>query len=124
MGLTALLNFILGIGGEFVTDWKQAREHARQVKQAVTENRIRLAQDAQTHNQAWEMAALEGRDRWLRRFSFALFTFPLIWAGIDAPGARVYFTEALAALPDWYIGVYMGMMGAIWGITELKQWKS
>jgi len=115
-----IVNFVTG----FFTDWIDERKDKRAVKKAVSESKIKLAQSDQSHNQNWELEALQGRDTWLRRFSFALFTFPLIWAGFDPQSAQVYFTQALAALPDWYIGVYMGIMSAIWGISELKKWKS
>lgn len=119
-----VLSFVLGLGKDVAADWQQAREDKRAIKRATTENKIRLAKQRASHNQQWEMSALEGRDSLLRRFSFALFTFPLLWSGIDPQGAQEYFTVALAALPEWYIQTYMAMMAVIWGIAELKQWKS
>lgn len=118
-----LLTLVGTVIGELVTDWRQGRQNKRQVKQAVTENRIRLAQSKTSHNQAWEMAALEGGDKWLRRVSFFMLSFPLVWAGFDSESARSYFTDALGVLPDWYIVAYVGVLGAIWGLSELKQFR-
>lgn len=119
--LQAIIGPLIGLVGEFVADWKSDRENKRQVERAVAENRIRLAQSEQSHNQEWEMRALEGRDSWLRRVSFAVWSTPIVWAGFDAEGATSYFNDALAALPDWYIYGYLAVSGAIWGVVEMKQ---
>lgn len=115
-----IVSFLMGLAGEYVTDWKQGRENQRQVEKAVAENRIRLAQAQETHNQEWEMRALEGRDTFLRRASFVAWSAPLAWAAVDAPGAAAYFRDALGALPEWYIGGYLAITGAVWGLSELK----
>ena len=118
-----IISTLFEIGREYVADWRQGRQHNRDIKAAVTENRIRLAQSKESHNQNWEMAALEGRDQFLRRFSFSLLTFPLLWAGFDPDGAETYFTVALGALPDWYVYAYTSVLGSIWGLTELRNIK-
>jgi len=112
---------VVGFVTEFITDWRQGRENQRKIKKAVADNKIRLAQSEQSHNQEWEMSVLEGRDNFLRRLSFFLLSFPLIWAYFDPMGARAYFTDALGALPDWYIQAYLGVLAAIWGLSELRK---
>ena len=114
---------LLAIGKEFVSDWRQDRQNRRDIKKAVADNKVRLAQSQESHNQTWEMAVLEGADVFLRRFSFLLLTFPLIWAGFDPQGARAYFVDALGALPDWYVKAYLGVLAAIWGLVELRKFK-
>jgi hypothetical protein len=66
------------------------------------------------------MSALEGRDNFLRRASFVAWSAPIAWAAVDAPGAARFFTDALGALPDWYVGGYLAITGAVWGLSELK----
>lgn len=125
--ITALIAAAVEIGRGFFTDWQAARENKRQVEKAVAENRIRLAQSEQTHNQEWEMRALEGRDTWLRRLSFLMWSLPLAWAYFDPVAARQYFSESLAGLPEWYVAGYLGITGAVWGLAELKAagvWKT
>lgn len=112
--------WLIGIAGEFVKDWRQGRESKRKVREAVTENKVRLAQSEQSHNAAWEMAALEGRDTLLRRASFAMLSAPFLWALFDPAGVSEYFTVALVALPDWYVQAYMGVLAAVWGLAELR----
>ena len=66
------------------------------------------------------MAALSGGDNLVRRLSFAVWSAPMVWAAFSPAAAGEFFSVALAALPDWYIAGYMGISGAIWGLSELK----
>lgn len=116
----ALITFLTGMAGQWVADWQAKRQNQRDIERATTENRIRLAAQAETHNEEWEMRALEGRDVWLRRASFAAWSFPLLWAYLDPTAAAAYFRDALGALPAWYVNGYLGITGAIWGLSELK----
>lgn len=115
-----LLTFLSGLAGQFVQDWQAKRQNQREVERAVAENRIRLAQSEQTHNAEWELRALEGRDNFLRRASFVAWSAPMAWAAFDPAGAAAYFRDALGALPEWYVGGYLAITGAVWGIAELK----
>ncbi len=112
--------FLGGIVGDLFADWKAARENKRRVAEAVTNTRIKLAESEQTHNQEWELRALEGRDTFLRRASFVAWTWPLVWAAFDAEGARRFFEVSLAALPDWYVTGYLSVTAAVWGLMELR----
>lgn len=118
--IPALIAIAGQVVGSLVDDWRARRENARQVEKAVTENRIRLAQSEQSHNQEWEMRALEGRDNWLRRLSFGFWSAPLLWAYFDPAAAKAYFVDSLSGLPDWYVGGYLAITGAVWGLSELK----
>jgi hypothetical protein len=118
--MVALWSLISSVLGSFAADWTAGRQNKRDVEKAVADNRIRLAQDQQSHNNEWEMRALEGRDTWLRRLSFAAWSAPMVWAYFDPTAAAAYFSQSLSALPDWYVGGYLGITGAIWGLVELK----
>lgn len=115
-----IITFLMSMASQYVADWQAGKENQRAVEKAVTENRIRLAESEATHNQEWEMRALEGRDAFLRRASFTAWSAPLLWAAIDSAGAEAYFRDALGALPEWYVGGYLAITGAVWGIAELK----
>jgi hypothetical protein len=115
-----ILSALIDIGRNWFDSWQADQENARKVKAAAAESRARLLLDQQANNHEWEIRALEGRDAWLRRLSFAAWSAPLLWAYFDPQGAARYFNESLAALPDWYVGGYLGITGAIWGIVELK----
>lgn len=111
---------LIGMATGWFSSWQKRRERQERVEEAVTENKIRLATDAQTHNANWEMAALEGRDNFMRRVSFVMWSAPFLWALFDPVGVREFFTVSLAVLPEWYVAGYLGMTGAIWGLAELK----
>lgn len=116
----ALLAVLTSVAGSFVEDWKASRQNQRDVARAVAENKMRLAQSAETHNEDWEMSALEGRDTILRRVSFLIWSAPMIWAAVNPSAASAYFKTALAALPGWYVAGYLSISGAVWGVSALK----
>lgn len=118
--MAPIISALAGMAGEWVSDWKAKKQNQRDIERATAENRIRLAESAQTHNEEWEMRALEGRDAFLRRTSFIAWSAPIAWAAVDSPGAAAFFRDALGALPDWYVGGYLAITGAVWGIAELK----
>lgn len=111
---------LIDLGRGWFADWQAKREGERRVHAAVVENRIRLAESAQTHNQSWEMAALEGRDNILRRVSFVLWVWPLVWGYFDAPGLQAYFSTLTTVMPEWYVYGFLGVNAAIWGLSTLK----
>ena len=66
------------------------------------------------------MAALEGRDNLLRRVSFVLWVWPLVWGYFDAAGLQAYFSTLTAVMPEWYVYGFLGVNAAIWGLATLK----
>tara|TARA_R110002020_G_scaffold169207_9_gene358260 strand:- start:29 stop:424 length:396 start_codon:yes stop_codon:yes gene_type:complete len=92
----------------------------QEIKKAEKENRARLLRDTQSNNHDWEMANLTDKDKWLRRISFAMFSAPFVWALFDPLAVEMYFTLALSSMPEWYIQLYAGMIGGVWGIAALK----
>jgi len=118
-----MIGAIIELGREIIGGIIDSQKQKRKIAAAIAENKARLALAKESHNSEWEMAALQGRDRWIRRGSFAVLSSPLIWAAIDPDGASSYFTGALDGLPDWYIQAYLGMTAAIWGLAELRRTK-
>lgn len=119
---------LLGMGVDlvkgFFTDFKEGRENKRKINAAVTENKIKLALSEQSHNKNWELAQIEDKDSLLRRFSFFMLSMPFIVAMFSPEKVKVYFDVAIAAVPEWYQYAYMVILGAIWGVSEFKKWKS
>jgi len=93
----------------------------QKLAEAEQDNRARLLRDEQSHNSDWEMAALQDKDKWLRRISFTMFSFPMVMAWVDPERANEYFEIGLASVPEWFLQMYMGMVGGIWGLAELKR---
>ena len=113
MLITGLFKTALGMGSDHL-------EGKRKLKQAEVDNTARLLQDEQSNNHDWEMANLQDKDKWMRRISFAMFTWPFIWIYFDQAGAQTYFVVLEDFLPQWYKQTYMAITGGIWGISALK----
>ena len=113
---TAVIDLATNIGG-WVND---SIKHKRELEAAEAANKVRLLQDTMSNNHAWEMANLTDKDAWLRRICFAVFMYPIFWAGFSPDGAREYFSVLQTALPEWYIQIVIAMVGGIWGIASLK----
>lgn len=118
--LPMILGALVDVGKGYFADWQAARAGQRQINAAVVQNKIRLAESAQTHNQEWEMAALQGKDNILRRVSFLLWVWPLVWGYFSPESLQSYFVTLRDVMPDWYIQGFLGMNAAIWGLSSLK----
>jgi hypothetical protein len=107
-----------------VKEWNNGRVELKKkkldIKSAIHENTARLLRDENSNNHSWEMANLEDKDKWLRRGSFIMFSAPFIWALFDPIAVKEYFEVALNAMPKWYIQLFAGMVGAVWGMSQLK----
>lgn len=111
-----------GIG--LVRDWFQNKREQVKADHEITlaekQNRARLLRDEQSNNHDWEMANLADKDRFMRRASFVLFSLPFLWAMFDAPAVKEYFDTALEAMPQWYVQLYLVIIGGVWGVAALK----
>ena len=115
-----MLGAIVSLGGSVVNLAKGWLDNRGKVQAAKAENEARLLASVQSHNAKWEMASLASSGKGLKWASFALFSFPLIWAIFDPEGVATYFNESIAAVPDWWVQTYMAASGSIWGISVLK----
>lgn len=119
-----MLQWLIGPVSSAFSSWNEGRVKIKEadlnIKLAEKQNRARLLQSSQDNNHEWEMANLTDKDKWLRRISFGMFSAPFVWALFDPEGVRRYFEEALAVMPEWYIQLYAGMVGGVWGFAALK----
>ena len=93
-------------------------EHTRNL--AIINNQARLAADRETNNAQWEMASLQDKDRWLRRFSFVMFTSPVFLA-VASPTYWAEVVVQLNTIPQWMLTIWFYMIAGIWGISSLKE---
>ena len=86
---------------------------------AVIQNKTRLALSENEANHDWEMAQLQDKDKWLRWFSYSMFTAPIL-VMVVAPehGKRIF--ENLEYVPSWLIEIWIALNGAVWGLSSLK----
>jgi|TARA_R110000803_G_scaffold179734_1_gene242120 hypothetical protein len=115
-----MMGLFSGILGPIVNGVKDYVMSEQEMKKAEKQNKARLLLDTNSNNHDWEMANLTDKDKWLRRISFGVFVFPLIWAAFDPIAVQAYFQVALTVMPDWYIQIVLSMVGGIWGISVLK----
>ena len=115
--MIGIIGSLLGpvIGG--VKDYVAGEQ---EIKKAEKANKARLLRDKQSNNAEWEMANLTDKDKWLRRFSFGMFSAPFFWALVDPVAVEQYFNIALSAKPEWYIQMDGARVGGVWGISALK----
>jgi hypothetical protein len=92
-------------------------ESRRRIKEAVTANKIRLAEDQQTHNHAWELMQLENVG-WKDDVLFYAFIFMFVWAGIDPVGSGQFFTN-LQILPEWFIKTWFWVVASVLGVKKI-----
>ncbi len=108
-----LLSELVGVG----RDWLKGKQA---IKQAEQENTARLLADKESNNSAWEMANLQDKDKFLRWFSFVMFSSPF-WIAIVSPEqVRDYFEVAINSVPVWWQQMFIAINGGVWGISSLK----
>lgn len=122
-GGASLLGVAVDVGKGLLGDYTAGRKNKRKIANAVALNKIKLAESAQSHNQVWELAQIEGKDKFLRRVSFFMLSAPFVVAIVAPHSVQEYFTVALASMPEWYQYMYVSIIGAIWGISELGKFK-
>lgn len=104
----------------FAREWWQSRQ---QVQKAAQEYRVERAKSSESYTREWELQALEGRDKWLRRVSFVIIIWPLAWVHIYPQDVADAFAK-IEQLPAWYIGLVGSMWAVIWGVAEFKTFKA
>lgn len=115
---------LLGLGVGIVKDFVQGRRDLQQAEirtaQAVEDNKARLAASVEDHNSSWEMAQLSDKDKGLRRVCFVILMAPFVYAMFDPQAVTNYFDVVLDAMPEWYINIVVGVIGAIWGFSYAR----
>jgi len=98
-----------GITGHF--------RNKQKLKQAIVDNKIRLAESAQSHNQDWELRQLANVG-WKDDVLFYAFIGMFIWAGFDPAGAKIFFTN-LNVLPPWFVKIWMWIVASVVGVKKI-----
>ena len=118
-----MLGILNGIA-TLANTWFEGRNQKQRAKIALdiaeANNKVRLLESTMEYNKEWEIAQLRDKDKVLRWVSFLIFAAPFLFALIDPEAVAYYFNVALAGVPDWWIKAFIGMVGAIWGLSSLK----
>jgi hypothetical protein len=89
----------------------------RRIKEAVVENKIRLAGKDQDFNHEWEMKQLEGAG-WKDDILFYFFIGIFIWTGFDPVGGAQFFAN-LETVPEWFLKLFGWMVAAVLGVKKI-----
>lgn len=89
---------------------------------AKAEAMIKLADNAQAHEQTWERIMAENQaGSWKDEFVLILFSIPLVMAFI--PGLAPFVSEGfenLEVAPDWYLQIVMAGAAVAYGLRHLS----
>jgi len=112
-----MIGAILALGTTIVNGVKGHIQGKQKVKEAVLENKARLARDVNGFNHEWEMKSLDGSG-YKDDILFYAFIGMFVWSGFDPDGAKQFF-ENLNALPDWFIKVWFAVVASVLGLKKI-----
>lgn len=118
MGLP-VIGMIGDIASEIIGGVRDHFAGKRKVKQAIVENKIRLAASEQTHNQAWEIKQIDNSG-WKDDVLFYAWIGFFAWTAIDPETARVVF-DNWSQLPDWFLELTFWIVGSVIGVRKIGQ---
>ena len=117
--IQALISPVTNLAGSWLKNRAAKSKAKADLELAIIQNKTRLALSENEANHEWEMAQLQDKDKWLRWFSYSMFTAPIL-VMVVAPehGKRIF--ENLEYVPSWLIEIWIALNGAVWGLSSLK----
>lgn len=120
-------NLVSGIIGYFNTKMERNKQLAEleHLRKMAAEERLReLALDKSKNDSLWALNQLRHTDKWMRRVTFFIVWAPIILGAFFPMEVKGYFDNVLSALPEWWIGLAVGVTTAVFGIREILRYKS
>lgn len=117
--IQALISPVAKLAGSWLKNRAAKSKAKADLELAVIQNKTRLALSENEANHEWEMSQLQDKDKWMRWFSYSMFTAPIL-VMVVAPdyGKRIF--ENLEYVPSWLIEIWIALNGAVWGLSSLK----
>jgi len=103
--------------GSIISGITSTIQGKQRIKQAVIENKVRLAASTQEYNAQWELKALESAG-FKDDILFYAFIAMFMWAGFDPDAAKQFFTN-LQVLPDWMLKTWMWVVASVIGVKKV-----
>lgn len=97
-------------------------EHER--KMAVEQRLKELALDKSKSDSLWALEQLRHSDRYMRWALFVIIWTPLVAGAFFPVEVKSYFDNVLTAVPDYWVGMAVGITTAVFGIREILRYKS
>lgn len=94
-------------------------EGKRKLKQAITENKIRMAESEQAHNQDWEMKQLDNSG-WKDDILFYAWIGFFVFSGFY-PEKADEIVKNWQILPDWFLQIFFWLVAAVLGVKKLGE---
>ena len=112
------------LAGQFLKNRSSKADAKAERDIAIIKNQARLAENEQTHNNGWEMAALKTSPSLAKNTAFVLFATPIV-VSIVAPffGATTLVGEMwanLEAVPEYWRNAFLSITGSIYGLLSLR----
>lgn len=115
----AIVSALTGLVSLIVEGVRDHVKGKQEIKKAVVENKIRLAQSSLEYNQAWEMKQLEQAGFKDDVLFYAWLGF-FVWSGFfPEDAARVI--QAWEILPDWFLEITFWLVAAVLGVKKIGE---
>jgi len=112
-----IIGAVAGLVTTLITGVSDHFKGKQEIKKAVVENRVRLAQSDREYNHEWEMKQLENAG-WKDDVLFFAWIGFFIWSGINPEGASKVFA-AWENLPDWFLQITFWIVAAVLGVKKI-----
>ncbi len=89
----------------------------RKLKKAIVDNKIRLAQSEQEHNQNWELKQLSNAG-YKDDVLFYAFVLVFVWAGFYPEASQEFFTN-INTLPEWFLKTWFWIVASVLGVKKI-----
>ena len=106
---------LVGFGAKEVAEHFKSR---RRLKEAEVDNRIRMLQSKQDHNQNWEMRALMNAG-WKDEVLFIAILSMYVYSAFDPEGAKRVFEIWSNVIPEWYQKITFWLVASILGVKKI-----
>lgn len=111
---------IAGLASTIIGGIKDHLKGKQEIKKAITENKVRLAQSAQEYNHEWEMASLANAG-WKDDVLFYAIVAMYVYSAFDPEGAANVFKN-WEIIPNWFREITMWLVASIVGVRKLGQY--
>ncbi len=99
---------------ENISSWIKGKQA---INEAIVQNKVRLAQSEQSHNQEWEMKQLDNSG-WKDDVLFYSIIMMYVYSAFDPLGARAVF-ESWKVLPEWWLQITGWLVASVLGVRKL-----
>jgi len=113
LGVLALLRS--GVDG-----FREHLEGKRKIKRAIVDNKARMAESKEGHNQDWEMKQLDNAG-YKDDVLFYAFIAMFIWTGFYPEAAREFYKN-IEIMPPLFTKVFVALIASVLGLKKFSDY--